>query len=63
MRLADVDRWTMGDIFREHGVALRRGLVDGDDAASEAKAARDLEFDDEDSSDEESRITDVNRDS
>jgi predicted HTH domain antitoxin len=55
-RLADVDRWTMRDILREHGVALRLGLVDEDDAAYEAKAARELEFDDEDSSDEESRV-------
>jgi hypothetical protein len=38
----------MRDIPREHGVALRLGFVDGDDAASEAKAAREFEFDDED---------------
>ncbi len=47
-RPADIDRWTMRDIPREHGVALRLGFVDGDDAASEAKAAREFEFDDED---------------
>ena len=54
-RLAAVDRWTMRDILREHGVELRLGLVDEDDAADEAEAARELEFDDEDSSDEEPR--------
>ena len=54
-RLADVDRWTMRDILREHGVELRLGLVDEDDAVYEVEAARELEFDDEDSSDEESR--------
>jgi predicted HTH domain antitoxin len=53
-RLADVDRWTMRDILREHGVELRLGLVDEDDAVYEVEAARELEFDDEDSSDEES---------
>jgi len=54
-RLANVDRWTMRDILREHGVELRLGLVDEDDAADEVEAARELEFDDEDSDDEESR--------
>ena len=54
-RLAAVDRWTMRDILREHGVELRLGLVDEDDAADEAEAANELEFDDEDSDDEESR--------
>ena len=48
-RLAAVDRWTMRDILREHGVELRLGLVDEDDAADEVAAARELEFDDEDS--------------
>ena len=52
-RLADVDRWTMRDILREHGIELPLGLVDEDDAAYEVEAARELEFDDEDSSDEE----------
>jgi len=42
-RLADVDRWTMRDIFREHGVELRLGLVDEVDAEYEIKAAEDLE--------------------
>jgi predicted HTH domain antitoxin len=46
-RLADVDRWTMRDILREHGVELRLGLVDEDDAAYEVEAARELDFDDE----------------
>jgi predicted HTH domain antitoxin len=53
-RLADVDRWTMRDILREHGVELRLGLVDEADAVYEVEPARELEFDDEDSSDEES---------
>jgi len=53
-RLADVDRWTMRDILREHGVDLRLGLVDEDDAAYEVEAARELEFDDEDSDDVDS---------
>ncbi|WP_049986438.1 UPF0175 family protein [Halobellus rufus] len=53
-RLADVDRWTMRDILREHSIELRLGLVDEDDAAYELEAARELEFDDEDSDDEES---------
>jgi predicted HTH domain antitoxin len=48
-RLADVDRWTMRDILRKHGVELRLGLVDEDDAAYEAEVARELEFDDEES--------------
>ena len=52
-RLAAVDRWTMRDILREHGVELRLGLVDEDDAADEIAAARELEFDDEDSDDPE----------
>jgi predicted HTH domain antitoxin len=53
-RLADVDRWTMRDILREHGVELRLGLVDEADAVYEVEPARELEFGDEDSSDEES---------
>lgn len=47
-RLADVDRWTMRDILREHGVELRFGLVDGDDATYEADAAKELVFNNED---------------
>jgi hypothetical protein len=39
----------MRDILREHGVELRLGLVDEDDAAYEAEVARELEFDDEES--------------
>ena len=54
-RLAGVDRWTMRDLLHEHGVELRLGLVDEDDAADEVEAASELEFDDEDSDDEESR--------
>jgi len=54
-RLADVDRWTMREILREHGVELRLGLADEEDAAYEAAAATDLEFSDEDVDDEESR--------
>ena len=49
-RLADVDRWTMRDILRDHGVELRLrlGLVDEDDAAYEGDAASELKSDDED---------------
>jgi len=54
-RLADVDRWTMRDILREHGIELRLGLVDEDDAAHEVEAASELEFSDEDSDGDESR--------
>jgi len=53
-RLADVDRWTMRDILREHGVELRLGLVDEDDATYEVEAASDLEFDEEELDDAES---------
>jgi predicted HTH domain antitoxin len=52
-RLAAVDRWTMRDILHEHGVELRLGLADEDDAAYEAEAATELEFSDEDSDGEE----------
>jgi predicted HTH domain antitoxin len=48
-RLADVDRWTMREMLREHGVDLRLGLADRDDAAREAEAAKSLEFADEES--------------
>jgi predicted HTH domain antitoxin len=44
-RLADVDRWTMRDILRDHGVDLRLGLADEADAAYEADAADSLTFD------------------
>lgn len=54
-RLADVDRWTMRDILREHGIELRLGLVDEDDATHEVEAANELEFSDEDYDDDESR--------
>lgn len=54
-RLADVDRWTMRDILREHGVDLRLGLLDEDEVAHEVEAADELEFDDEGPEDEESR--------
>ena len=43
-RLVDVDRWTMRDILREHGVELRLGLADESDAEYEVEAADDLEF-------------------
>ncbi|MCX2819440.1 UPF0175 family protein [Haladaptatus sp. F3-133] len=46
-RLADVDRWTMRDILREHGAELRLGLVDEEDAEYEVEAASELEFGDE----------------
>jgi predicted HTH domain antitoxin len=54
-RIADVDRWTMRDLLREHNVELRLGLVDEEDATSEVAAATELEFDDEGSNDEASR--------
>lgn len=43
-RLTDIDRWTIRDIFHEHGIELRVGLVDEDDTASEGEAAGELEF-------------------
>jgi predicted HTH domain antitoxin len=43
-RLADVDRWTMRDILREHGVELRFGLTNEADAEYEVEAAEELEF-------------------
>jgi hypothetical protein len=52
-RLADVDRWTLRDILGEHSAEPHFGLVDEDDAAHKVDAARELEFGDEDSSDEE----------
>lgn len=54
-RLADVDRWTVRDILREHGVKLRFGLADEDDAAYEKDAATELEFSDEIGDEETSR--------
>jgi predicted HTH domain antitoxin len=53
-RLAAVDRWTMRDILREHGLELRIGLADEEDAAYEAEAAAELEFSDEAKDDEKS---------
>ena len=55
-RLAAVDRWTMRDILREHGVGLRLGLADKEDARYEGDAARELEFDEAESDDEESGV-------
>lgn len=49
-RLADVDRWTMRDILREHGVELRLGLADETAAEREAEAATELEFAESDDS-------------
>jgi predicted HTH domain antitoxin len=51
-RLADVDRWTMRDLLREHGVELRIGLADDDDAEYEREAARELDFSDEETGDD-----------
>ncbi|ERH13774.1 MAG: hypothetical protein J07HB67_02819, partial [halophilic archaeon J07HB67] len=51
-RLASVDRWTMRDLLREHGVDLRLGVADKADARREAEAADELVFDD--ASDDES---------
>ena len=56
-RLADVDRWTMRDILREHEVELRLGLVDEAAAADEAEAATDLSFV-ETADDERDSVTD-----
>jgi predicted HTH domain antitoxin len=53
-RLTGVDRWTMRDLLREHGVELRLGLADEADAAYEVAAASELEFDEEGADDEES---------
>ena len=53
-RLADVDRWTMRDILREHGVELRLGLTDEADAEYESKAAEELEFVDGDDAPQDS---------
>jgi hypothetical protein len=36
----------MRDFLREHGVELRVGLVDEEDAASESETAKELGFDD-----------------
>src|SRR6056297_1733489 len=43
-RLAAVDRWTMRDLCREHGVDLRLGLTDADEAADDAAAVTELEY-------------------
>jgi len=50
VRLADVDRWTMRDILREHGVELRLGLADESDAEYESEAAGELAFSDQEDS-------------
>lgn len=47
-RLADVDRWTMRYILREHGVELRLGLTGVAEAEYEVEAAEELEFADQD---------------
>jgi predicted HTH domain antitoxin len=52
-RLADVDRWTMRDLLREHDVELRLGLAGEEDADYEVQAAEELEFGDEESDREE----------
>jgi predicted HTH domain antitoxin len=56
-RLANVDRWTMREIIREHGIDLRLGLIDEDEADDEATAAKELEFADEKSDVGESQST------
>jgi predicted HTH domain antitoxin len=53
-RLADVDRWTMRDILREHGVELRLGLADEADAEYEVEAAEGLELADGDDTSQDS---------
>jgi|GEM_PF-507641 len=50
-RIADVNRFEMRDILREHGVELRLGLADSDDAEHEVKAARELSFEDDEGGD------------
>jgi predicted HTH domain antitoxin len=42
-RLADVSRFDMPEILRDHGVEVRLGPEDMDDAQQEIDAARDLE--------------------
>ena len=42
-RLAAVDRWTMRELLREHGVDLRLGLSE-EAVADEVAAAAELEF-------------------
>ena len=54
-RLAAVDRWTMRDLLREHGVELRIGLEDAEAATDEAAAAAELEFSSERSDDDASQ--------
>ena len=49
-RLAAVDRWTMRDLLGEHGVELRVGLADAEEAADEVAASRELAFNTDDSS-------------
>lgn len=46
-RLADVNRFEMRDILRDHDVDLRIGLMDETDVEDEVKAATDLTFTDE----------------
>ncbi|MEF8801151.1 MAG: hypothetical protein V5A56_08970 [Halolamina sp.] len=53
-RLAAVERWTVRDLLREHGVELRLAFADEEDAACKAEAATELEFDDESADDEAS---------
>lgn len=48
-RLAGVDRWTMRERLREHGVNLRLGLADDADAQREIQAASELTLNDADS--------------
>lgn len=42
-RLADVSRFDMPEILREHGVTVKLGSEDMDDAQQEIDVARDLE--------------------
>lgn len=46
----------MRDILRKHGVELRLGLVDENDAVYETQAAIELEIDEEVSGDDESHL-------
>jgi hypothetical protein len=50
--LMSVDRWPMQEILREHGVALRLGLV-GEGDTPYVKTASEHKISDEDASDED----------
>lgn len=47
-RLAGVNRFEMRDVLRDHGVELRLGLSDDDDAEYEIESSRELAYADSD---------------